>query len=184
MGLSTQIHLKWLHVWQISPENLSEWKTGGRMSSAFAGTLLLPGEDGPGLDAVLETIEDEITLTAGTEQLGSWSQGECVVTSVGEGSFKVVLGGEMVLFTPETPSQFAAALTVPSDDDAVTATPLAARIAAQGGQPSDQKAKQEKIMPLISVAKGDEVFGRTVVTMIIAVSAVLIVALMVLTRGF
>lgn len=152
------------------------------MSNAFAGTLLLPGEDGPGLDAVLETIEDEIMLTAGSEQLGSWSQGECTVTSVGEGSFKIVLGGEMVLFTPETPNQFAEALTVVSDEDAVTATPLAARIAAQGGQ-SDQKPKQEKIMPLISVAKGDEVFGRTVVTMIIAVSAVLIVALMVLTRS-
>ena len=153
------------------------------MSRAFAGTLLLPGEDGPGLDAVLETIEDEITLTAGSEQLGSWSQGECTVTSVGEGSFKVVLGGEMVLFTPETPSQFAEALTVAEDEDVVTATPLAARIAAQGRQ-SDQKKKQEKIMPLISVTKGDEVFGRTVVTMIIAVSAVLIVALMVLTRSF
>jgi hypothetical protein len=153
------------------------------MSSAFAGTLLLPGEDGPGLDAVLETIEDEITLTAGSEQLGSWSQGECTITSVGQGSFKVVLAGEMVLFTPETPSQFAAALSVESDEDVVTATPLAARIAAQGGQ-SNQKAKQEKIMPLISVAKGNEVFGRTVVTIIVAVSAVLIVALMVLTRSF
>jgi hypothetical protein len=154
------------------------------MTNAFAGTLLLPGEDGPGLDAVLETIEDEIMLTAGSEQLGSWSQGECTVTSVGEGSFKVVLGGEMVLFTPETPNQFAEALSVASDEDAVTATPLAERIVAQGGNKSEQKAKPEKIMPLISVAKGDEVFGRTVVTMIIAVSAVLIVALMVLTRGF
>jgi hypothetical protein len=153
------------------------------MSNAFAGTLLLPGEDGPGLDAVLETIEDEIMLTAGSEQLGSWSQGECTVTSVGEGSFKVVLGSEMVLFTPETPNQFAEALKVAEDEDAATATPLATRIAAQGGK-SDQKAKPEKIMPLISVSKGDEVFGRTVVTMIIAVSAVLIVALMVLTRGF
>jgi hypothetical protein len=154
------------------------------MSSAFAGILLLPGEDGPGLDAVVETIEDEITLTAGSEQLGSWSQGECIVTSVGEGSFKVVLGDELVLFTPETPTQFAEALSVASEKDAVSATPLAARIAAQGGQPSDQKAKQQKIMPLISVEKGDEVFRRTAITMIIGVSVLLIVALMVLTRGF
>jgi hypothetical protein len=44
------------------------------MGSAFAGTLLLPGEDGPGLDAVLETVEDEFMLTAGIEHLGSWSQ--------------------------------------------------------------------------------------------------------------
>ena len=156
------------------------------MSNAFAGTLLLPGEDEPGLDAVLETIEDEIMLSAGSEQLGSWSQDECTVTSVGGGAFKIVLGGEMVLFTPETPTQFAEVMSVSSDDDPVTATPLAARIAAQGGTKTDQKPKPkpEKIMPLVSVAKGDEVFGRTVVTMVIAVSAVLIVALLVLTRGF
>ena len=154
------------------------------MSNAFAGTLLLPGEDEPGLDAVLETIENEIMLTAGSEQLGSWDQDECTVTSVGEGAFKIVLGGEMVLFTPETPTQFAEVMTVVSDDDSVTATPLAARIAAQSDTKTDQKPKPEKIIPLVSVAKGDEVFGRTVVTMIIAVSAVLIVALLVLTRGF
>ena len=154
------------------------------MSNAFAGTLLLPGEDEPGLDAVLETIEDEIMLSAGSEQLGSWSQDDCTVTSVGGGAFKILLGGEMVLFTPETPTQFAEVMTVPSDDDNVTATPLAARIAAQGAAKADKKPKPEKIMPLVSVAKGDEVFGRTVVTMIIAVSAVLIVALLVLSRGF
>ena len=154
------------------------------MSNAFAGTLLLPGEDEPGLDAVLETIEDEIMLSAGSEQLGSWSQDDCTVTSVGGGAFKILLGGEMVLFTPETPTQFAEVMTVQSDDDNVTATPLAARIAAQGAAKADKKPKPEKIMPLVSVAKGDEVFGRTVVTMIIAVSAVLIVALLVLSRGF
>ncbi len=153
------------------------------MGSAFAGTLLLPGEQGPGLDAVLETIEDEVMLTAGSEHLGSWAHDECRVTPVGEGSFKVVLGGEMVLFTPETPAQFAEAMTDPSDEFAATASPLAERIAAQGGHKADPDAKPDKIMPLISVAKGDEIFGRTVVTMIIAVSSVLIVALLVLSRG-
>ena len=154
------------------------------MGSAFAGTLLLPGEDGLGLDAVLETVEDEVMLTAGAEHLGSWNQDDCAVTPVGEGSFKVILGGEMVLFTPETPTQFAEAMIDPSGDDTVTASPLAERIAAQGEGSSDRKKKQDKVMPLISVAKGDEIFGRTVVTMIIAVSSVLIVALLVLSRGF
>jgi hypothetical protein len=154
------------------------------VGSAFAGTVLLPGEDGPGLDAVLESIEDEIMLSAGDEHLGSWQQGECSVTSVGDGAFKLVLGGEMVLFTPETPTQFAEAMTDSSSDDNVTASPLAERIAAHGGNESGDKSSQEKVMPLISVAKGDEVFGRTVVTMIIAVSSVLVVALLLLSRGF
>ena len=154
------------------------------MGSAFAGTLLLPGEDGPGLDAVLETIEDEIMLTAGTEHLGSWALGECSVTSVGEGAFKLNLGGEMVLFTPATPTQFAEALTDPASDDNVTASPLAERIAAHVGDRPTEKDKPDKVMPLISVAKGDEVFGRTVVTMVIAVTSVLVVALLMLSRGF
>jgi hypothetical protein len=154
------------------------------MSSAYAGTLLLPGEEGPGLNAVLETVEDEIMLTAGSEHLGSWNQGECTVTSIGQGAFKVVLSGEMVMFTPDTPTQFAEAMTVPDTGDDVTATPLAARIAAQGETSREKKPKADKVMPLVSVAKGDEIFGRTVVTMIIAVSAVLVVALLVLTRGF
>ena len=152
------------------------------MGSAFAGTLLLPGEDGPGLDAVLETLEDEVMLTAGAEHLGSWNQTDCKVAPVGEGAFKIVLGGEMVLFTPETPAQFAEAMSDPSDDYVVQASPLAERIAAHADD--KPKKKPEKVMPLVSVAKGDEVFGRTVVTMIIAVSCVLIVALLVLTRGF
>jgi hypothetical protein len=144
---------------------------------------LLPGEEGSGLDAVLETVEDEIMLTAGTEHLGSWTQTECTVTSVGEGSFKVILGGEMVLFTPETPDQFAEAMTDPVSEDSVTASPLAERIAAHSGDRSEESTKPDKVMPLISVAKGDEIFGRTVVTMIIAVSSVLIVALLLLSRG-
>jgi hypothetical protein len=153
------------------------------MGSAFAGTLLLPGEDGPGLDAVLETVEDEIMLTAGTEHLGSWSQTDCKIASVGEGAFKMVLGGEMVLFTPETPSQFAEAMTESSGDDAATASSLAERIAAHSDD-APTKKKSDKVMPLISVQKGDEIFGRTVVTMVIAVSSVLVVALLVLSRGF
>lgn len=152
------------------------------MGNAFAGTLLLPGEDGPGLDAVLETLEDEVMLTAGTEHLGSWDQTDCTIAPVGEGAFKMVLGGEMVLFTPETPAQFAEAMSDPSGDHVIQSSPLAERIAAHASD--EPRKKPEKVMPLISVAKGDEVFGRTVVTMIIAVSSVLIVALLLLTRGF
>lgn len=154
------------------------------MSQVFAGTLLLPGEEGPGLAAVLEATEGEVTLTTGSEMLGSWTQDDCVVTPVDGGSFKVVLGGEMVLFTPESPDKFAEAMTDPGVDEIVTATPLAARIAAHGGHSTDPDAERDRLMPLISVAKGDEIFGRTVIIMIMAVSSVLIVALLLLTQSF
>ena len=151
------------------------------MGSAFAGTLLLPGEEGPGLAAVLETVEDEIMLTAGTEHLGSWTQESCRVAPVGEGSFKVVLDGEEVLFTPETPAQFAEAMSDPTSEDG-KALPLAERIAAHAGESTRSKKKPEKVMPLVSVGKGDKAFGRTVVMGIIAATSVLIVVLLLLSR--
>jgi hypothetical protein len=150
------------------------------MSQAFAGVLLLPGEEGPGLAAVLETVEADLKLVTGAEELGSRSQDECNITSAGKGSFKVVLGGEMVLFTPDTPIQFAKALTAPPQPEPKS-TPLAARIDAQN-QGKKKKAEPTKFEPLKSVAK-DDILGRTVTFMILAVSSGLIVALLALTSS-
>jgi len=150
------------------------------MSQAFAGTLLLPGEEGPGLDAVLETIETDVKLLTGEEELGSWAQAECAVTSAGEGAFKVVLGGEMVVFLPDTPIQFAEAMTEP--EPVVKSTPLAARIEAQTNGKPKKASKPAKIEPLKSVGK-EEVLGRTITMMIIAVSSVLIVGLLLLSTN-
>ena len=152
------------------------------MAYAFAGTLLLPGEEGPGLDAVLESVDTDIKLLTGEEELGSWSQDECEVTPASDGAFKVVLGGETVLFVPDTPNQFADAMAEPDPDPVVMSTPLKARIEAQTGGKPKKAAKPAKIEPLKSVGK-EEVLGRTVTMMIIAVSCVLIVALLLLTTN-
>lgn len=123
------------------------------MSQAFAGTLLLLGEEGPGLDAVLETVEKDIKLLAGESELGSWAQDDCSITSVGPGSFEMVLGGEVVLFTPDTPRQFAEALAASADSNA-TSIPLASRIESQSeGNKKRQPAEPTRIEPLKSVAK-------------------------------
>lgn len=148
------------------------------MSQAFAGVLLLPGEEGPGLDAVLETVATDVKLLSEAEELRSWNQDECNVSSAGHGKFKVVLGGEMVLFTPETPIQFAEAMTVPQEPE-VKSIPLAARIDAQH-HGKKKKAEPAKIEPLKSVGK-DDMLGRTAMFMIMAVSGALIAALLLLT---
>ncbi|KAA3638906.1 MAG: hypothetical protein DWP92_05460 [Armatimonadetes bacterium] len=155
------------------------------MSQAFAGTLLLPGEDGPGLDAVLETVERDIKLVAGESELGSWTQDDCTVTSTGRGSFEMVLGGEVVLFTPDTPTQFAEALLPVVDPDG-TSVPLAARIESESKGKKQKKAKSRvestRIEPLKSVGK-DEVLGRPLTFVIIAVSCLLIAALLMLSTS-
>ena len=147
------------------------------MSQAFAGTLLLPGEEGPGLDAVLETVATDIKLVTGEEELGSWAQAECAVTPTGDGAFKVVLGGEIVVFVPDAPIQFAEAMTEP---EPAKSTPLASRIEAQTSGTSMTETKATKIEPLKSVGK-DDVLSRSVTMMIVAMSCVLIAALLVLS---
>lgn len=178
-AVALQIRAKTLYLWHIGVEIPLGSPKGRWMSYAFAGTLLLPGEEGPGLDAVLETVDTDIKLVTGEEELGSWSQDECEVTPTDGGAFKVVLGGEMVLFVPDTPNQFADAMTEPAEDPVVS-TPLKARIEAQTNGKPKKAAKPTKIEPLKSVGK-EELLGRTVTMMVIAVSCVLIVALLVLT---
>ncbi len=83
------------------------------MTHAFAGTVLLPGEESDGLAAVLSTDPDDIRLSAGAEELGAWSATDTKVEPLGKGVFSVNLAGEQILFTPETPAQFAEAMSVP-----------------------------------------------------------------------
>ncbi|MEZ5175932.1 MAG: hypothetical protein R2823_06970 [Acidimicrobiia bacterium] len=149
------------------------------MSHAFAGTLLLPGEEGPGLSAVLETVDADVKLVAGEDELGSWSHDECSVTAIGEGSFKVVLGGEMVLFTPDTPIQFANVMVEPEPEPA-RSVPLADRIGAETKGRKNRVTTPTKVQPLKSVAK-QEVLGRAVTYMVVAVSCALMIALLLLS---
>ena len=151
------------------------------MGQAFAGLLLLPGEEGPGLAAVLETVAADVKLLTGAEELGSWNVDDCNVTAAGKGKFKVVLGGEMVLFTPDTPIQFAEAMTIPPEPEPKS-NPLGARIEAQNPGKKKTNAEPARMEPLKSVGK-DEVLGRTLMFLIMVVSSVLILTLLVLTSA-
>ncbi|MCL1594538.1 MAG: hypothetical protein M3132_09320 [Actinomycetia bacterium] len=83
------------------------------MNQVFTGSVLLPGETGPGLDASFELGSDFVRLFTGDGDLGTWTEREYDVAPVGKGAFKVDLGSEHVVFTPSSPSAFAEAVTVP-----------------------------------------------------------------------
>ncbi len=154
------------------------------MSQAFAGTLLLPGEEGPGLGAVLETVERDVKLVAGELELGSWAQDDCTVTSAGQGAFEMVLGGEVVMFTPDTPRQFAEAMAASVDPNGAS-IPLAARLESQTEGKKKQKrepAEPTRIEPLKSVGK-TEVLGGMLTFTIVAVSCLLMAALLMLSTS-
>lgn len=83
------------------------------MSKTFTGDVLLPGEAGSGLAATLTLDPERVTLASGDSQLGSWDRSDYVITPENNGSFNLTLGGESVLFRPDSPSEFAGASEIP-----------------------------------------------------------------------
>ena len=149
------------------------------MTHAFAGTLLLPGEDGDGLAAVLQAEPQDLRLSAGDEDLGTWSLSDCVIEPVGKGAFSVTLGGEIVLFTPETPAQFAEILTVPLQPERSETTQKSA------AEKKEEKARAKHLEQVAKAKKAaieakpeKEVLGKGMTAMIVAGSAALMSALL------
>ncbi len=83
------------------------------MPKTFTGDVLLPGEVGSGLAATLTLDPERVTLTSGDNQLGSWDRSDYLIAPEQNGSFNLTLGGESVLFRPDSPSEFAGASEIP-----------------------------------------------------------------------
>jgi len=83
------------------------------MTKTFTGAVLLPGEVGTGLDATLSLDPERVTLTAGDSQLGSWDRADYLITPEGNGAFGLTLGGETLLFRPDSPAEFSGTSAVP-----------------------------------------------------------------------
>lgn len=91
------------------------------MTKTFTGAVMLPGEAGNGLEATLCLDPERVTLTAGDNQLGSWDRDDYLITPESNGSFGLTLGGETLVFRPDSPSEFSSTSAVP------LAEPLAAK---------------------------------------------------------
>ncbi len=96
------------------------------MTKTFTGDVLLPGDVGSGLAATLSLDPEWVTLTSGDNQLGSWPRAEYAIAPEKNGSFNLTLGGETVLFRPDSPSEFSS----------VSAVPLAAALGGSFDEPS------------------------------------------------
>ena len=83
------------------------------MTKTFTGALLLPGEAGTGLDATLSLDPERVTLTAGDSQLGSWDRADYLITPESNGAFGLTLGGETLLFRPDSPAEFSGTSAIP-----------------------------------------------------------------------
>ena len=113
MGLATPLSAQTSDVQRQSRYTLGVGTGEQQMSQVFTGSVLLPGETGPGLSASFELGSDFVRLFTGDGDLGTWTEREYDVAPVGKGAFKVDLGSEQVVFAPSSPSAFAEAVTVP-----------------------------------------------------------------------
>lgn len=148
------------------------------MSQVFAGSVLLPGEQGPGLQAAFEMQKDVVRLMAGTDELGEWGSHDLDVEPSGKGSFKVALGSEEVFFTPSSPSAFAEAMHVPLQ-------PEKKRSAKHTAESYDIDAAIDEaianVKPLRSIDDEDDILSKPLLTTILILAAALTVGIVGMT---
>jgi len=106
------------------------------MTQTFTGAVMLPGESGNGIEATLSLDPELVTLTAGDSQLGSWDRSEYLISPESDGAFGLTLGGETLLFRPDSPSEFSSTSAVPM------AEPLEAREVPAAADNSDMDAAE------------------------------------------
>lgn len=144
------------------------------MSKVFAGSLVLPGEQGPGLDAALELGDDVVRLVAGTDELGAWGARDLHVEPSGKGAFRLGLGTEEVFFTPSSPSSFAEAMHVPLQ-------PEQARSSKHTSESYDIDAAIDEaianVKPLRSIDDEDDILSKPLLTSIVVVAFALMAGL-------
>lgn len=139
------------------------------MSHVFAGSVLLPGEQGPGLNASLEINASTVSLMTGDEALGQWQGSDVVVEPSGKGSFRLDLGDEEIFFTPSSPSKFAETMHVPLQPDVSGASK---KESYDVDAAIDELIAQ--VRPLTSLDDKDEILSTPIMTGILVASGSLI----------
>lgn len=149
------------------------------MSQVFAGSVLLPGEQGPGLSASLEVDNATVSLMTGDDALGRWSESQFDVQPSGKGSFRLDLGGEELFFTPTSPAKFAEAMHVPLQ-------PEAPKKADEPKYDFDAAIDEmiAQVRPLTSLEDEDEILSKPIMTGILLASGTLVAALVGMTVIF
>ena len=142
------------------------------MSKVFAGSVLLPGEEGTGLQATFEVVDDSVRLTSGADELGMWSQKDFDVSPSGKGTFKVALGSEELFFTPSSPSSFAEAMHVPLQ-------PEPSKKSSEPKYDIDAAIDEAiaNVKPLRSINDEDDILSKPMLTTIVVVAGALMAGL-------
>ena len=141
------------------------------MGQVFDGSILLSGETGPGLHATFERGSEFVRLLSGDHELGTWNDNDVAVAPRGKGVFELELDGELVTFSPSSPSAFAEAMSVPlQPEPALEKKPKYDIDAA-----IDEAIAN--VRPLTDPNAGDDILSKPMLVGIVGTAAVLMAGL-------
>ena len=166
------------------------------MVKVFKGDVILPGDGGPGLSAAMTIEGGTITLQTGDEVLGSWGGHTVLVQPSRNGEFLMTLGGEDLYFKPESPAEFATAVTAPLQPDGGSKRGRKAKDKDKDKDKDNTKAKAKakdadedaiidqvvaKVKPLRALDDEDDILTPGLLSGIIVVAVLIFAAVVGLT---
>ena len=77
------------------------------MTTTFTGEVRIPGAIENGLPSTITLDAQTLILTAGGTELGRWNRTDLALSRDPDGTFRLTLGTEIVLFNPDSPLEFA-----------------------------------------------------------------------------
>lgn len=93
------------------------------MTTTFTGAVRIPGAIENGLPSTITLDAQTLILTAGGTELGRWNRSDLALSRDPDGTFRLTLGSEIVLFNPDSPLEFAILSGMPATASAPVGTP-------------------------------------------------------------
>ena len=112
------------------------WRTlthqyGDGMTTTFTGEVRIPGAIENGLPSTITLDAQTLILTAGGTELGRWNRADLALSRDPDGTFRLTLGSEIVLFNPDSPLEFAILSGMPATASPPVGTPSGPAIPVQ-----------------------------------------------------
>ena len=96
---------------------------GDGMTTTFTGEVRIPGAIENGLPSTITLDAQTLILTAGGTELGRWNRTDLALSRDPDGTFRLTLGSEIVLFSPDSPLEFAILSGMPATASPPVGTP-------------------------------------------------------------
>ncbi len=93
------------------------------MTTTFTGEVRIPGAIENGLPSTITLDAQTLILTAGGTELGRWNRTDLALSRDPDGTFRLTLGSEIVLFNPDSPLEFAILSGMPATASPPVGTP-------------------------------------------------------------